>query len=55
MICDDLHLSICKNITFALQNNRKNGYSAKRERKSPRGQMSSGGISRGSGETEEEG
>jgi hypothetical protein len=54
MICDDLHLSICKNITFALQNNRKNGYSAKRERKSPRGQEQ-WRDKQGSGETEEEG
>jgi hypothetical protein len=48
MKLDDLHLSICKNMTFALQNNRKIYYSAERERKSQRGQ-------RGSGETEEEG
>jgi hypothetical protein len=46
MIYDDLHLSICKNIEFAIQNNRKNNYSTERERKSQRGQ-------RGSGETEE--
>jgi hypothetical protein len=42
-------------MTFRLQNNRKNDYSAERERKSQRGQRSSGGISGGSGETEEEG
>jgi hypothetical protein len=51
MIQDDLHFSICKNMTFALQNNRKNDYSAERERKSRRGQRSSGWISGGSGET----
>jgi hypothetical protein len=55
MMQDDLHLSICKNVTFALQNNRKNDCSAERERKSRRGHRSSSGISEGSGETEEEG
>jgi hypothetical protein len=62
MIQDDLHLSICKNMAFALQNSRKNDYRAEREEepkrreeqwRDKRGQWRNRGrgISGGNGET----